>query len=144
MATPQRNSRPGTYFVTSVTWNRRRLFQSPAAPELFLHTLQHYRREGHYRLHAFVAMPDHIHLLLTPQAITLERAMMLIKGGFSHRLHANFPVWQKGFTDHRIRDRADFVQHREYLHHNPVRARLCQLPEDYAYSSAFRPAHLSA
>ena len=69
--------------------------------------------------------------------------MMLIKGGFSHRLHATFPVWQKAFTDHRIRDRADFISHREYIHHNPMRARLCQLPEDYPYSSAFRQAHLS-
>ena len=33
---------------------------------LFWLTLQHYRREGHYKLHAFVVMPDHIHLLLTP------------------------------------------------------------------------------
>lgn len=144
MATPQRNSRPGTYFVTSATWNRRRLFQTTANAELFFETLQHYRRDGHYKLHAFVAMPDHIHLLLTPINITLERAVMLIKGGFSRRLSAKHPVWQKGFTDHRIRDLADFLVHRDYIHHNPVRARLCQLPEDYAYSSAHRPAHLSA
>lgn len=39
-----------------------------------------------YKIHAFVVMPDHIHLLLTPQDIVLERAMQLIKGGFSHRL----------------------------------------------------------
>jgi putative transposase len=30
-------------------------------------------------------MPDHVHLILTPQGITVERAMGLIKGGFSHR-----------------------------------------------------------
>jgi putative transposase len=64
MATPLRKSRPGTYFTTSVTWNRRRIFQTTAAATLFLETLQHYRREGHYKLHAFVAMPDHVHLLL--------------------------------------------------------------------------------
>ena len=136
MAIPKRQSPPGTYFITSATWNRRRLFQVQATAELFLQTLQHYRHEGHYKLHAFVVMPDHIHLLLTPTTITLERAMMLIKGGFSHRLHATLPVWQRGFTDHRIRDRADFEAHRAYIHHNPVRARLCQLPEDYPYSSA--------
>ena len=73
-------------------------------------------------------MPDHIHLLLTPQNIPLERAMMLIKEGFSHRLASNYPTWQKGFADHRIRDAKDFLAHRDYIHHNPVRARLCQLP----------------
>ncbi len=137
MATPIRNSRPGTYFITSITWNRRRLFQTNGNAELFLKTIQGYRREGHYKLHAFVVMPDHIHLLLTPQGIPLERALMLIKGGFSHRLHATYPAWQKGFTDHRVRDRADFLYHREYIHHNPVRARLCQRPEEFPYSSAF-------
>lgn len=144
MATPIRNSRPGTYFITSITWKRRRLFQNTAASELFLETLQQYRREGHYRLHAFIAMPDHIHLLLTPQAIPLERAIMLVKGGFSRRLASKYPVWQKGFSDHRIRDGGDFEAHRDYIHHNPVRARLCQVPGDYPYSSAFRPPLLSA
>lgn len=70
---------------------------------------------------------------------------MLIKGGFSHRLKAPHPVWQRSFTDHRIRDRQDYEQHRTYIHHNPVRARLCQLPEDYPYSSAHRrQPHLNA
>src|ERR1700753_2355265 len=34
-------------------------------------------------------MPDHIYLLLTPQAI-LERAIGFTEGGFFHRLAANF------------------------------------------------------
>jgi putative transposase len=108
MSIPSRSERTGTFFVTSATFNRRRLFQVAANAELFLETLQHYRREGHYKLHAFVVMPDHIHLLLTPQAITIERAVGLIKGGFSHRIGSKFPVWQRGFTDHRIRDAKEF------------------------------------
>ena len=66
MAIPTRATSHGTFFISTQTWNRRRLFQKPANAELFLDTLQHYRREGHYKLHAFVVMPDHIHLLLTP------------------------------------------------------------------------------
>ncbi len=89
-------------------------------------------------------MPDYTHLLLTPEAIPLERAMMLIKGGFSHRLSNSYPLWQKSFMDHRIRDRLDFLVHRDYIHHNPVRAQLCQRSQDYAFSSAYRQAHLSA
>jgi len=72
--------------VTSATFQRRRLFQVTANAELFLETLQRDRREGHYKLHAFVVMPDHIHLLLTPQDITMERATGFIKAGFSHRI----------------------------------------------------------
>ncbi|SEG42403.1 putative transposase [Bryocella elongata] len=144
MAIPSRAASHGTFFVTSRTYNGTRLFVAPKNAELFLETLQHYRREGHYKLHAFVAMPDHVHLLLTPTGITIERAMQLIKGGFSHRLESNFPVWQRGFTDHRIRDRDDLLKHRDYIHANPVRARLCQLPELYPYSSAYTHAHAAS
>jgi putative transposase len=112
----------GTFFVTSATLQRRRFFQVTANADLFLETLQHYRREGHYKLHAFVVMPDHIHLLLTPQRITIERVMGLIKGGFSHRMVSRFPIWQRGFTDHRIRDAKEFEIRRDYIHLNPVRA----------------------
>ena len=138
MAIPARTARHGTYFITTSTYGRRRLFQTAATAELFLETLQHYRREGHYKLHAFVAMPDHVHLILTPQQITLERAMGLIKGGFSHRLSSSFPVWQRGFTDHRIRDAAEYQTRLAYLLMNPVRAGLAAAPELYPYSSAYR------
>ena len=138
MGKPTRLASHGTFFISTQTWNRRRLFQSPANATLFLETLQHYRAQGHYRLHAFVVMPDHIHLLLTPET-SLERAVGLIKGGFAHRLASPHPVWQHSFTDHRIRDRTDFLTHRDYIHGNPVRARLCQLPTDYPFSSARTP-----
>jgi putative transposase len=138
MSIPSRSDRTGTFFVTSSTFNRRRLFQVVANPELFLETLQQYRREGNYKLHAFVVMPDQIHLLLTPQGITIERAVGLIKGGFSHRMGSKFPVWQRGFTDHRIRDRNDFETRRNYIHQNPVRAGIVELCDSYPYSSAYR------
>jgi putative transposase len=70
--------------------------------------------------------------------MTIERAMGLIKGGFSHRLSSKFPVWQRGFTDHRIRSDDEFQARREYIHQNPVRARMVELPGLYPYSSAYR------
>jgi putative transposase len=144
MAIPSRATSHGTFFISTQTYQRRRLFQVEANALLFLETLQHYRREGHYKLYDFVVMPDHVHLLLTPQEITLERTVQLIKGGFSRKIGSKFPVWQRGFTDKRMRDREDFMTHRTYIHQNPVRDRLCQRPEDYPYSSAYRPAHPNA
>jgi hypothetical protein len=80
-------SPPGTYFLTFCTWHHRRLFVVDIYARLFLKTLYHYRREGRYTLRAFVLMPDHIHLLLTPaHDVTIERAVQLIKGGYSHAL----------------------------------------------------------
>ncbi len=89
-------------------------------------------------------MPDHFHLLLTPQGITIERAIGLIKGGFSHRLETNYPFWQKGFHDRRIRDSDEFLAQRHYIHQNPVVAGLVERAGDYPFSSAFTSAAKAA
>ena len=101
--------------------------------------LLHYREQMRNILHEFVIMPDHLHLLLTPEAdISLKRALQLIKGGFSYRLREakRGLVWQESFTNHRIRDEHDYERHARYIRMNPVRARLVERPEMYPYSSA--------
>jgi putative transposase len=139
MAIPQRTATSGTFFITTITYNRRRLFQVRANAELFLETLQHYRTQGEYKLRAFVVMPDHVHLLLTPNDKTISQVMNLIKGGFSHRLPSNFPIWQRGFADHLILDADHWNSRIAYIHQNPVRANLATAAELYPYSSAYRP-----
>ncbi|HKT69576.1 MAG TPA: transposase [Terriglobales bacterium] len=136
---PQRAHNFGTYFATTQTWGRRSIFQADALARLLIATLLHYREQQKYLLHEFVLMPNHVHLLLTPLNIALERAMQLIKGGYSYRLRQTgriLEVRQSGFTDHRIRDHHDYEHHLEYLRLNPVRAGLCASPEQFVYSSA--------
>jgi putative transposase len=95
-------SPPGT-FVTFLTWQRRRLFVVVNYARLFLKTLYGYRRQGIFQLHAFVLMPEHVHLLLTPgREVTLERTLQLIKGGYSQAFGLEFgpkEIWPRGFTD---------------------------------------------
>ena len=95
---------------------------------------------GKLRLHAFVVLPNHIHLLLTvPEGLTLERAMQLVKGGFSFEagklLSIRTPFWQKSFLDRRVRDAAECEKYRNYIHQNPVAAGLVGKAEDFVYSS---------
>jgi putative transposase len=134
-------SPPGTYFVTFSTWQRRRFFVVEPYVRLFLKTLYGYKRQGKYSLHAFVLMPEHVHLLLTPaKDVTLEHAIQLIKGGYSHAFGLEFrrgDIWQRGFTDHRIRDEEDFRRHRDYIHQNPVKRGLVVEAREYCYCSAF-------
>ncbi len=126
-----------TFFITTVTADRRRLFQTDANANLFLQLLNEDRAKSRYAIHAFVLMPDHVHLLLTPAPdVSIERAMQFIKGGFSFRLKSKMPVWEKSFSLHRIEDPRDYDSHRDYIHENPVRARLCERAEGYAWSSA--------
>ena len=138
----RRISPPGTYFVTFETWQRRRLFVVEPYARLFLQTLYRYRREGRFQVHAFVVMPEHVHSLFTPaRNVTLEHAVQLIKGGYSHEFGIQFgkhkEVWQRGFADHRIRDARDFEAHVEYIHQNPVKRGLVERACEYRYGSAF-------
>ena len=127
-----------TYMVTSSTWERRSLFQAEPWARLLIDTLYHYRGSG-CLLHEFVIMPDHFHVLISPQT-SLEKAVQFIKGGFSYRarkeLGSNTEIWQKGFQDHRIRDASDYAIHVSYIHNNPVKECFCALPEQFPYSSA--------
>jgi len=125
------------FFITTVTAQRRPISRLETTARLLIETLAHYRNERKFLLHEFVIMPDHVHALLTPAPeISLERAMQFIKGGFSYRLKSRPPVWQASFTNHRIRDFADYEHHRAYIRMNPVRARLVERAEDYPHSSA--------
>jgi len=142
MAVPRRHANiPGTYFVTSRTWESRAIFKTAPPCEIFIESLLRYRDQGSYRLHGFVVMPDHFHTLLTPaETVALERAVQFIKGGSAHTLREKllykFPIWQRGFSDHRIRDAADYEQHVRYLTNNPVKKHLAASPPEYPWSSA--------
>jgi putative transposase len=133
-----------TYMVTFETWQRRALFRHAKWATLLIDVLYHYRATA-YLLHEFVVMPDHVHTLITPH-VSLERAVQYIKGGFSFRakkeLGSNLEVWQKGFSDRRIREAADHAAHVLYIQQDPLRRLLCERVEDFLYSSAHTSLNL--
>jgi putative transposase len=149
MAHPARNACPKTllsgarvFFATTKTSMARRLLQSERNAMLLIDVLRMNVAAGRFQLHDFVIMPDHLHLLVTLSGdMTIERAMQLIKGGFSYRLKREFgyqgEVWQRGFSEVRVNDRQSFLQHREYIVQNPVKAGLVESAEQYPYSYTF-------
>jgi len=148
MASPHRgNTGLSTYFITAKTFQNHSLFQSERLALLFLNVLFSYRAQHRYQLHEFVLMPDHFHLLITPTQ-TLERALQLIKGGFSFRakreLSFGGEIWEKSFYDHRVRDWEEYCAFRRYIHMNPVKRGLVAVPEQYPYSSAAPGMELDA
>lgn len=51
-----------------------------------MNVLYDYRKQKKFRLHEFVVMPDHFHILLTVESdSTIERVVQYIKGGFAFR-----------------------------------------------------------
>lgn len=148
MAIPSRHSDPRnavagarTFFVTASTWDKRNTLQSDRSAGLFLKVLYEYRAQNKFRLHEFVVMPDHFHIMITVECgMTIERAVQFIKGGFAFRagkeLGTNTPFWQKGFSEIRIQDAGAFERASRYIQNNPVEAHLVQDPAGYPHSSA--------
>lgn len=130
-----------TFFVTFVIAQRRRLFQVEEHFELFLSVMGDQRTKGRMQIHAYVVMPNHVHMLLTPAPdVSLEKAIQYLKGGFSFRLKSKSDVWERSFNEERVRDGAAFDRIREYIESNPVRARMVSSPADSPWSSAFQPS----
>jgi len=89
-------------------------------------------------MHDFVIMPDHLHLLLTVEdGMTIEKAMQLVKGGFSSRLkkEAGYlgEVWQRGFSEVQVLGKDSFERHRTYIAMNPVKEGLAESPGQYPF-----------
>ena len=137
-APPRGNTGHSCYFITASTFQKQNLLQSDRMASLFLEVLLHYHQQRKYQLHEFVVMPNHFHLLITP-AETLERALQLIKGGFSFRAKKELgfihEIWQPSYYDRRVRDISEYFAFRDYIHHNPVKGRLVARAVDYPYSS---------
>ena len=110
MAKPVRNSTRHsiiagvrTFFVSSRTVQGKHLLQSQRSAELLIDVLRSYTLAGRFKVHEFVVMPDHFHVLVSLNGDTsIERAVQLIKGGSSKWVHENFPEhrlfsWQEKY-----------------------------------------------
>jgi len=97
--------------------------------------------ERDYILHAWVVMPNHVHLLVTPLT-NVSALMRRLKGSTARRAHlrlclAGRPFWQHESYDRLVRDSVEFRQIENYIVQNPVRAGLAVSAELYRWSSAW-------
>ena len=149
MSKPDRNASPTSilsparvFFATTKTSLGRHLLQSERNAGLMIDVLRSLVSEHKFKMHDFVIMPDHLHLLLAVEdGMTIEKAMQLVKGRFSRRVKLEFgylgEVWQRGFTDTQVMNRESFRQHRAYIAGNPVKAGIVESPGQYPYCFEF-------
>jgi putative DNA methylase len=95
-----------------------------------------------YRLIAWVIMPNHIHLLLRQaRGHALEKIVHSFKSytalEANRLLGRNGPFWLREVFDRYIRDEEHFARTVRYIEKNPVKAGLCEAPEQWEFSSAW-------
>jgi REP element-mobilizing transposase RayT/Fe-S-cluster containining protein len=98
-----------------------------------------------YRLHAWVVMPNHVHVIFTPIE---PHSLSQIVGSWktftakeaNRLLGRSGQYWQEDYFDRFIRDEKHFEDAVNYIEGNPVAAGLCARIEDWPRSSARRRA----
>ena len=99
-----------------------------------------------YRLFAWVVMPNHVHSLMTRfEGYELKDILHSLKSYTAHEankmLHRSGQFWIEDYFDRYMRNQQHFRKTVQYIENNPVKARLCEKPSDWPFSSAwFRKA----
>jgi len=84
-------------------------------------------------------MPDHVHLIALPTRDREQKLSGLIQRWKSsskqrlNRVGLKGDIWQDEFFDRLLRSGEDLAEKWRYVEMNPVRAGLCESPEDYPY-----------
>lgn len=94
-----------------------------------------------YTLRAWVVMPNHVHVLFTPQAgwdmSQIAHSWKSFTANECNRvLKRQGEFWQQESFDRYIRDEKHYRNVVHYIENNPVMAGLCNKPEDWLWSSA--------
>ena len=137
----------GAFYHVMARGNRReRIFHDDVDRRFFLQTLGEACERTGWRVHAWVLMRNHYHLMLeTPEANLIE-GMKWLQNSYTRRFNSRHRLWGRLFGD---RYKAVLVEGREgyyyrtlmdYIHLNPVRAGAVRIEQkqsvrDYFWSS---------
>jgi REP element-mobilizing transposase RayT len=116
-------------------------FRQPAVADMIVEAIE-FNADilGHYRLHAFVVMPNHVHLLATP-TVALPKLTNAVKGLTAARADAMLgltgrPFWQDESYHRVVRYEGEFEAIWNYIEEDPVRAGMVRDATQYRWSSA--------
>jgi putative transposase len=138
---------------TDIQW-----LAEPRIAEMICDNLYHHA-EAKYTLWAYVIMPNHVHVMLSPKEtqekqldVDNDKKAKCDKYLLSPILHSlrsytgnkankilnrKGTFWQHESYDHWVRDNAEFQRIIYYIENNPVSAGLANKPDDWYFSSAY-------
>ncbi len=152
---------PGAlHFVTGNLVDRITAFNDDQGCHAFLNVCDELRRDWPAKLIAYVLMPDHFHLIVNPRdgdirgfggALKSLTARKIIKTNICYDFLRETPdadgsihqVWQESFKAQPLWSGWMIWQKINYIHANPVKARLVTSAKNYRWSS-FRTFYLNS
>ena len=128
------------HHVVQFAVDRQTIFRDAEDHQCFLNWLRDAAKLYKVAIHAYVLMPDHVHLAATP-ADALGLARMMQWAGrhyvpyFNRKYQRAGTLWQGRFKAGVIDAQHYLLLVCRYIETNPVRAGLVVNPQDYAWSS---------
>ena len=126
------------HFVTFSCYHRKPKLGAPECRDLFECSLEKVRRQYGLYVAGYVAMPEHVHLLVSePEGEALSKVLQSLKQSVSRRLglRAAEPFWLERYYDFNVFTEEKRVEKLKYMHRNPVVRGLVSKPEEWAWSS---------
>jgi len=120
--------------------NRQTIFATAADYQYWLNLLLEQATRYEVQIHAYVLMPNHFHLLATPQAVDGLPKMMQAVGRsyvryFNQSQHRTGTLWEGRYRSTVIQPERYLLACMAYMDLNPVRAGLVAQVQDYPWSS---------
>ena len=147
----------GSYFFTATIYQWNHLLANDNHKRIIVDSLRFLVTDNRIELNAFVIMSNHIHLILQPlsrftlseiqasfmkfTAQQLKRSLMkndteALSTFKVNKYDREYQIWKREPLSIELISENLFKQKLEYIHYNPVKAGLCEVAEDYFYSSA--------
>jgi len=139
-----------SYYLTVVTHERNPILVENI--ELLRKSFRVSKQKYDYSIEAIVVMPEHFHVILTPEKSTdYPHIIRTIKQYFTKHCERKYYehieqsmsrhkegyklIWQKKYYEHTIRDKKDFYEKLNYVYNNPIKHGYVEKIEDWEYSS---------
>jgi putative transposase len=140
MSRPLRIEYPGAvYHVTSRGNEKKPVFKDDHDRESFLNALQHVNKRYNWICHAYCLMTNHYHLLIETPDGNLSIGMRQLNGVytqlFNKRRGLTGQLFQGRYKAILIQKDSHLLEVCRYVVLNPVRTKMVEQPEEYAWSS---------
>jgi REP-associated tyrosine transposase len=129
----------GIYHLTSRGNRRQRIFLDDHDRQTFLGIAETVVGRRNWRCHAYCLMPNHYHLLVETPAPDLSSGMQALNSryaaGFNWRYGLVGHLFQGRFHSLLVESERHLLELVRYVLLNPVRAGLCERPQEWEWSS---------
>lgn len=131
---------PGALYHVIARGNQRRvIFRDAPDYQRYLDLLRQYQERHKFTLYAYVLLPNHLHLLLSPTRVPLSKTMQGLQQSYTRHFNRRYRLvghcFQGRYRAILCESDAYLLELVRYLHLNPVRARLNRNVDGYRWSS---------